>query len=234
MSARQAVTQRLRRSLEHWPRVYMAFVQRRNTSFTPLRPNTALVISGFGSSGNSYLRAATLAANPGIEIASHAHNWTEVALAVRRGLPTVFVAREPLQSVASVLARYAPVATAPYVLEEYARLYERSRPRRASVLVADFAEATGDVGGVIRRVNARFGTSFVPFRDDDDAAVQTVSATMRGLDADALGERAALTGSSPSVERDGRKAVVIEELNRPEYAALLARCRAAYDAMTSI
>jgi len=233
MSARQAVTQRLRRSLEHWPRLYTAYVQRRNTSFTPLRPNTALVISGFGSSGNSYLRAATLAANPGIEIASHAHNRTEVALAVRRRLPTVFVAREPLQSVASVLARYAPVATANYVLEEYARLYEHSRRLRDGFLLVDFAAATGDVGGVIRRVNERFGTSFVPFRDDDAAAVQEVTATMRGLDADTLGERASLTGSSPSAERNQHKAVMIEELNRPELASLLARCRAAYTALIS-
>jgi hypothetical protein len=229
---RDFASQVFRRTLERSPRLYSAFDQwRGNTSFTPLRANTALVISGYASSGNTYLRQATLAANPGLEIASHAHNSTEVALAVRRGLPTVFLAREPLQTVASVMVRYSPDFIDTSAFEEYARLYERSLRLRSGFLVATFAETTGDTGGIIERVNTRFDVSLLPFDDHDARAVQAVTDAMRAYDARVLGSQAPLTGSAPSGQRDSRKAAVIEELSRPKYAHLIDRCRAAYDAM---
>jgi hypothetical protein len=231
-SARQVATLKLRRALEHAPALYSGLDRRLgHTSFTPIRPATALVISGFGSAGNTYLRTAVLAANPGLEIASHAHNWTEVALAARRRLPAVFLVRDPVESLASVMVRYAPAFTMSYALEEYARLYERTLPRRDALVVATFAEATSDVRGIVRRVNARFGTALAPFRDDDPAAVEAVVDHIAAYDRRMLGEQAAVGGSSPSAERNDQKAAYVEQLHRPEYADLLARCRLAYEAL---
>lgn len=228
--------------LEHAPQLYTAFAQWRGASpFTGIQPDTALVISGFPGSGNSYLRSAFCAANPGLQVASHAHNWTELAIAVRRKLPSVLLVREPLPVLASVIIRSAasPFAKAPYAnpsyaLEEYARLYERAVPRRAGCVVADFAEATGNVGGIVERVNARFETSFMPFPDEDPEAVRRVIQEMRDYDARVLGERAELAGAFPSAERDRLRAAMMEQLQRPEYARLLNRCQAAYRNITGM
>jgi hypothetical protein len=235
--APRPVAIRLRRVLEHAPQLYLAVYARwRGDTFSAIQPDTALVISGFAGCGNSYLRSAFCAANPGVHAASHAHNWTELAIAVRRGLPSVLLVREPLPALASTLIRYAAssVAKAPYALEEYARLYERALPRRAGFVVADFAEATGNVGGIVERVNARFDSSFTPFPDGDPDAVRGVTQGMRDYDARVLGERSGLAGSLPSAERDRLRAAMIEQLQRPEYARLMNRCQAAYRAITGV
>jgi hypothetical protein len=222
--------------LEHAPELYAAYARWRGDVFTAIQPDTALVISGVRSCGNSYLRAAFCAANPGLQVACHAHNWTEVAIAVRRGLPSVLLVREPLPAVASALIRFAgaSVAQAPYALEEYARLYERALPRRDGFVVADFTEATGNVGGIVERVNGRFGTSFTPFPDGDPDAVQRVTEEIRQSDARGLGQAWGLMGSLPSAERDRQKAAMLEQLQRPEYARLMDRCEAAYRAITTV
>jgi hypothetical protein len=234
--APRPVAIRLRRVLEHAPELYAAYARWRGDVFTAIQPDTALVISGVRSCGNSYLRAAFCAANPGLQVACHAHNWTELAIAVRRGLPSVLLVREPLPAVASALIRFddSGIAQAPYALEEYARLYERALPRRAGFVLADFAEATGNVGDVVERVNARFGTSFTPFPDGDSDAVRRVTQAIQDSDARGLGDRSRLSGSLPSAERDRRKAAMIEQLQRPEYARLMSRCQAAYEKITSV
>lgn len=223
---------RLRRVLEHAPQLYTAYARRRGDAFNAIQPDTALVISGSRSCGNTYFRSAFSEANPGRHTASHAHNWTELAIAVDRGLPSVLLIREPLRALASTLIRFAAssVAQAPYAFEEYARMYERALPLRDGFVVADFAEATADVGGVIERINARFNTSFIPFRDGDPDAVRRVIQAMVDYDARLAG----LGGSLPSADRDRLKAAMIDQLQRPEYARLMSRCETAYRAITGV
>jgi hypothetical protein len=45
----------------------------------------------------------------------------------------------------------------------YRSFYEGVLPVADRVMIATFEEVTGDMGEVIRRANARFGTSFVPY-----------------------------------------------------------------------
>jgi hypothetical protein len=45
-------------------------------------------------------------------------------------------------------------------LTTYVRFYRALEPYASGLLTATFPQVTGDLGGVIRRLNARFGTNF--------------------------------------------------------------------------
>jgi hypothetical protein len=124
---------------------------------------TELVIDGFPSSGNSYSIAAlrTAALDEGATlpaIAHHLHCPGQVLDAVRRGIPTLLLVRRPTDTVTSALSRW-PHLRAEQTLRAYVAYHERLLPRVAAMEVATFEQLIGDVGGVVRRVNARFGLS---------------------------------------------------------------------------
>jgi len=229
---RPRVTRAARQLLERSPRWYPRYQLRRfGPAMSPLLPTTRLVISGAQGSGNTYVREAILLANPGIQIASHAHSWTEVANAVRRGIPTVFLAREPVDACASRLARWERHTTPAWVLDDYARLYERVRPFVDGIVVVDFQTAVADVGGLVRSVNAKFGSDFVPF--DDAARAAEVLEHLQSMAAAKHGSRAAARGAGPSDERDQAKLRLREALQAADLAPRLARCERAYRALVA-
>ena len=129
-----------------------------------LTGSTQLVVEGFPRCGNTFAVAAIELAQPGpVVISSHVHVPAQVKLAVRRKLPTLVVIREPLDAVASLLVA-APHVRPESALLEFAHHYDELLEWRHGVVVATFEEVTSDMGRVIECINARFGTTFVPFR----------------------------------------------------------------------
>lgn len=153
-------------SLWNWGRVRepQALVTRR----------TQLVIDGFPSSGNSFAIAALKAACAAEavdlpRVAHHLHNPGQVRAAVRLGLPTLLLVRDPRATTVSALTRW-PSLTAGQVLRNYLRYHERLRGCWGEVVVADFDAVTSDFGAVMRRVNDRFGSLFPEFQHTSDNA----------------------------------------------------------------
>lgn len=176
---------------------------------------TELVMDGFPSSGNSYsiaaLRYACRADGvPEPAVAHHLHNPGQILDGVRRNIPVLLLVREPAATVASLVSRW-PYLTIGQGLRAWAAFHEHLLPAADRMVVADFADVTGDFGAVTRRVNARFGTRF-PVFGHDEASARAIYAP----DEDARRER-----------RE-RAAAARAEVDHPRHRAALERATAAY------
>jgi hypothetical protein len=128
---------------------------------------TELVMDGFPSSGNSYSIAALRFACrdqgvPEPAVAHHLHNPGQILDGVRRRVPVLLLVRDPAAAAASLVSRW-PYLTVDRALRAWTSFHERLLPSVDAMVVADFADVTGDFGAVTRRVNARFGTAFPVF-----------------------------------------------------------------------
>jgi hypothetical protein len=156
---------RLRTRVCEHPRLYLPFARRKYPGPSPevLSAETELVIDGYTRCGSTFaVYGFQLAQDRPVRLAHHLHAPAQVVAAVRKGIPTLVVIREPEGAVLSQVIREPDVAL-PDALYAYARFYECLMPRRHGVVVADFEEVTHSFGSVIRRINARFGTSFREF-----------------------------------------------------------------------
>jgi hypothetical protein len=131
-------------------------------------PHTDIVIEAFPRSASSFAVAAfRLAQEPRpMTIAHHTHMPASVLVAVRREIPTLVLLRRAEDAVTSLLIRN-PELPVGQALRGYVRFYEPLVPHRDRFVVASFEQVIHDFGGVIRRVNERFGTEFVPFEHSD-------------------------------------------------------------------
>jgi hypothetical protein len=226
--SRAALRRRWYRALERSPRVYTRYLCARNPRALVVRAGRAIAIVGYPGSGNTFARDAMLWANPDLDIASHVHSWTQIAEAVRLGLPTLVLTREPIQAVSSTLVR-SPQFSLPSELQAYARFQERALHFVGDTVVAEFDEVTKRFGDVVDRVNSRFGTSFLPFRHDDPASVAAVDSIMNSYDSVAFGNEVTVRTARPSPEKAALKKRVQHELaSAPSLRPLLDRCQVAY------
>src|SRR5919112_3560237 len=125
---------------------------------TLARPDTAIVLEGFLRSGNTFSVAAFHIANgPEPHVGRHLHGAPHVLRAVRLGLPTVVLIRQPRDAVLSYLVR-RPTLTPYDALVEYLDFYRTAWAARQGFVVASFDRVTSDFGGVLDQVNERFGT----------------------------------------------------------------------------
>lgn len=144
-------------------------------------PGTELVVEGFPRSGNSLAVAAIAAAQPRpLRIAHHTHAPANVLRALRLGLPTLVVVRDPDEAaVELVLAK--PFLSLGHALRGYARFHEPLLDRRDGFVVATFEEVHEDPARVVRRINDRFGTALAePGHDALRAAGGAIAAYWAG------------------------------------------------------
>jgi hypothetical protein len=139
-------------------------IQRLRRRGEVLGPDTEIVIESFPRCASSFAVAAfRLAQEPrASRIAHHTHAPAQVIAAVRRGVPTLVLLREPEEAVLSHVV-YTPGLTPEVSLRGYVRFHEPLLPHRGGFVVGLFEEVISDFGSVIERVNARFGTTFRPF-----------------------------------------------------------------------
>ena len=128
---------------------------------------TQLVIEGFPRSGNTFaVFAFRYAQRSDVRIAHHLHAPAQIMRASRMEIPALLLLREPLDAVMSLMLR-DPRFSAERALRYYVTLYETAADYRYDFVVGSFEEITNDYGGVIRRINTRFGTEFIPFEHTD-------------------------------------------------------------------
>ncbi len=120
-----------------------------------------IVIEGAPRSANTFaVEAFRYSQRRPVKMAHHFHAAGQLLLAERWGIPAIVLIRRPEDTVASQLV-YAPTARPEDCLREYTSFYSRLFSRRHAFVIARFEEVTSDFGGVIERVNAKFGTGFV-------------------------------------------------------------------------
>lgn len=138
-------------------------VARRRPRRAALDARTELLIDGFPRTGNTFAVVAFQTAQPRpVRVAHHLHTSGHVIAAVRRGVPALVLIREPEATVVSTMMWW-PHVRARDALAAYARFYARVLPLREACVFADFREVTTDFRTVVERINARYGTDFVPF-----------------------------------------------------------------------
>jgi hypothetical protein len=125
--------------------------------------DTEIVIDGFTRSASTFALIAFQLSQPRpVRTGHHTHAPAHLIAAARRGLPVLVPVREPEPTILSLVVR-EPHVSMTQALKSYARFYTTLRPYREDFVIATFDEVTGDFGAVIRRVNARFGTTFAAF-----------------------------------------------------------------------
>jgi hypothetical protein len=165
VSTLRRARQVLRTRVSEHPRLYLPFARRKYPGPSPevVGPETELVIDGYTRCANTFAVYALQLSQPRpVRLAHHLHAPAQLIQAARDGVPTLVLIREPEGAILSQVVR-EPDVTLPDALTAYARFYACLLPYRASFVVGDFEEVTIDFGSVVRRVNARFGTSFAEF-----------------------------------------------------------------------
>jgi hypothetical protein len=218
-----------RRPLSRTPYLWDAAMRLRPAKNATLaRPDTAIVIEGFLRSGNTFSVAAFQIANgPDLHVGRHLHGAPHVRRAVRLGLPTVVLVRQPRDAVLSYVVRRHTV-TPHDALLEYLDFYRTAWPARDGFVVGLFEQVTQDFGAVIDRVNARFGTSFRRFdpTPENEAKAFALVEEMNRLESG--GQVRETHVGRPSAERALRKEQLRGLLARPRTTARLREAEALY------
>jgi hypothetical protein len=153
-----------------YPNLYLPLVGLKGSSDTEhvVRVSSEIVIEGFPRSGNTFAVVAfELAQSRPVEIAHHLHAAAQLIRGAKLRRPMLVLIREPVDAVLSHLLRNQRI-TARQSLHDWIRFYRAAQGLRGAVVIATFNEVTTDFGGVIDRVNDRFGTSFARFEHTPD------------------------------------------------------------------
>lgn len=196
---------------------------------TLARRDTAIVIEGFLRSGNTFSVAAFAVSNgPDLHVGRHLHGAPHVLRAVRLGLPTVVLIRQPSDAVSSYLVRRATL-TPDDALVEYIDFYRTAWRVRRGFVVGLFDQVVSDFGLILDRVNQRYGTSFLPYEAtaENQAAAFAVVEELGRLEC--RGQVIETHVGRPSAEREQRKREIKESMQDPRTEERLRRAQAIYD-----
>jgi hypothetical protein len=194
--------------------------------------HTELVIEGFARSANTFaVEAFELAQPRPVRIVHHLHAPAQIIAAVRLGIPTIALIREPQDAIVSYLIR-EPCATPRMGLAEYIRFYKAVRRHRQSLVVADFDVVTTDFGSVIREVNKRFGTAFAEF-EHTEKNIQKCFRVIEEGNRETYGAVLESTISRPSPHRGEIKRDIIQGYRAESLTRLRLEAERLYSALVS-
>jgi hypothetical protein len=211
------------------PALYLPFARRkyRSESDRIADRNTELVIDGFQRSGNTFAVVAfeMSQARP-VRIAHHLHAAAQIIAAVRMGVPTLVLIRDPVDTVLSHMIR-EPGIPARQAMSSWVGFYEAVVPLEDAVVVADFGDVTTDFGAVIREVNSRFGTSFAEFEHTEENVARCFEIIER-RNREAYGRLVETKVPRPSAERERLKDEMRGELEADRLRPLRDRAYGLY------
>ncbi len=198
-----------------------------------LSDRTDLVVEGFPRAGNTFTTFALQnAADHYLNIASHVHHPAQVKAAVRRGVPTVLLVREPLSTLSSYLV-FGTHGRAARVLQEYVSYHRQLVPYVDQVVICDFREATSDLSAVIGRINHRFGMRLPAFDQSAENVERVFDEIARHHALVHSGEDPASVVPRPVAARQELAERRRAELLDPRNAAQLAEAVRIYDFFVS-
>lgn len=221
----------VRKVIADYPVLYLplARLKSRGPSTQVVDDSTQILIEAWPRSGNTFAEQAFRMSQPGpVRLAHHFHAPAQVIAAVQRGLPTLVIVREPVDSIASFLIWDASI-TAEQALHSWIRFHERIMPWSYGYVTATFAQVTTDFGAVMQKLNERFDTSFGIFEHTPEN-VKKCFGTIESNYRQRLGNGEIVESSvaRPSRERDDQKSSILAELNADKLAPPLERARQIY------
>jgi hypothetical protein len=167
MTAAGSARHAARRVVARYPALYVPIARRRHRE-NVLGPDTQLIIDGFPRSASTFtLVGFQVAQNGHVRVAHHVHAVAHLIAGARRSIPMLVPIREPKATVVSAMIREPNVSIGQW-LRSYIDHYQRIPSLADSLMLAPFEEIIDDLGRVIRRLNQRFGTSYVEFRSSEE------------------------------------------------------------------
>ncbi|WP_146449197.1 hypothetical protein [Bythopirellula polymerisocia] len=149
-----------------------------------VKPDTEIVIEGYPRCANSFAVVAFVQSQPRVvKIAHHLHSLGQVRHGLQRGIPCLILLRNPRDAVLSLVIR-KNLNDMALPLREYIDFHKGILELCDKVVIAGFAQVTGDFGAVIRRVNRRYGVNFAEFDHTDEnvaACYQELDRIERGF-----------------------------------------------------
>lgn len=129
--------------------------------------STDIVVEAFQRSGNTFAEIAFRCAQPEtLNMAHHHHSPAQVVKAARLGIPTLVIIRDPKSAVISARQRVSE-SSCESLLRDYISFYQIIWPYRSSFFATRFEDVTNNFGSVIRKMNVKLATNFIPFVHDD-------------------------------------------------------------------
>lgn len=195
-----------------------------------VRKDTDICIEGFLRSANTFAVAAIVTSQTKrLHVARHTHLAGQVIKALRLGVPTIVLIRDPRDAVASTLIRL-PHLSVSQTLDTYWRFYLTLLPYRDRFVIGEFAEVTSAFGDVIDRLNAMSGSQFMRFEHTEESLKRCFEVVEEMDRVDRSDGAVAETHvGRPSETRRLAKSKVLECIDSPEFASRLARCRDVYE-----
>ncbi len=118
------------------------------------------MIDGVQRSANGFATYTFLAAQQRrLRVAHHLHSGVQVVRAARRNTPVLLLIREPASTALAIVGAWPHVGVG-QALRAYDRYYSRVGGVADDCVVGFFDQVTSDLGGVVERVNDRYGTAF--------------------------------------------------------------------------
>ena len=230
-----------RRARERWyllldrtsPRVFCAW-NRRFSERQVVDSTTDLVIEGYPSAANSLARETFAFSHGDLKIASHLHAAAHVRRAIDLNIPTLVLIREPVGSIASIIARFPDERfDISRELCRYARFYSAMSNLIDGIVVFSFENTTTNLGLACRLLNDRFGSSFA-IDDEDHHLREQVRLVLDNWSQYVFGQRAAEATPRPSDKRRASLEQVRAEILRPAHRTDLAKCHRLYAHLSTI
>jgi len=157
----------IRRRISGYPSIYLPLARRKHAQAV-IDDDTDLMIDGFTRSAGTFAVVAfQLAQDDHVRVAHHLHAVAHLKAAARRSVPAIVPIRRPEETILSAIIR-EPLVTVRQFLKSYIAFHAGILPYRSARVVATFEQVTTDFGGVIGRLNARFGTEYREFHHGDD------------------------------------------------------------------
>ena len=126
--------------------------------------NIDCVITGIWGCANTFVSAAFQHWNPDVNLSHHQHVPAQAMRAAEYKLPMLILIRNPVDALASLTTRFAYELSnraLAWELRDYADYYESIIDLSDSFVAADFREVIKDFPSPIKRLNDKFGTSFI-------------------------------------------------------------------------
>ena len=132
-----------------------------------LNDSSELVIEGFPRSANTFsVVAFRQAQGRNVPMAHHLHVEAQILKGVSKGLPVVVLIRNPMDAVKSLLIRH-PLVRPDDAFKRYIEFYSAVERVADEVVIAEFNEVTTEFGGVIDRINKKYGTDYIRYEHSE-------------------------------------------------------------------
>ncbi len=195
---------------------------------------TQLVVSAYPRTANTFFVVALeqIQTKP-ISIAHHLHVPALALEAIKRGLPTVILIRNPKEAIISLVIRENHI-TLNQAINAYKAFYQCLLVHKNKILIAHFSAIINDLPSIITNINSRFNLNLNNYSQGNKLNNETVFKEIENINKSF--NKNSLIETMVSRPSETRKKIQYnyqEKLNSKKYRNKLQKCDAIYTDLTT-